>query len=91
MKRLLIISLLGLAAVGVSPLASARVSIGIGIGVPGFVAGPPVVYAPPPQPYYAPPPVVYGGGGYYGGGPGWGHRDYHRGRDDHGHGNDHRR
>jgi len=85
MKRLLIASLLGLAALSLSPAASAHVDVSIGLGLPGIVVGPPVVYAPA-QPYYAPPPVVYGGGGYYGR-PGWHGHDDHRdhGHDNHGH------
>ncbi len=84
MKRLIVTSFIGLAALSLSPLASARVSLNVGIGLPGVIVGPPpVVYG---QPYYAPPPVVYGGG-YYGGGG----RDWHRGGHDyHGHGG-HRR
>ena len=82
MKRYLIASLLAVAALGVSPLASARVDLNIGLGLPGVYAAPPVVYQ---QPYYSAPPVVYGGG--WGGGS---HRggDYHRGgnyRHDNGH------
>lgn len=87
MKRLLATSLLGLAALSLSPLADARVSVNIGIGIPGIVVAPPVVYAP--APVYSPPPVVYGGP-YYSG-PYYGHphpppRDWHHGphRDDHG-------
>jgi len=85
MKRFIATSLIGLAALSLSPLASAHVSLNIGIGLPGIVVGPPVVYAPP-QPYYAPPVVVYGG---YGGGYGrgyYGHPGYRggpRGHDDH--------
>lgn len=37
--------------------AQAQVSIGLGIG--GFAAPPPVIYAPPPPAYYPPPPPVY--------------------------------
>jgi len=89
MKRLLLTSLLGLAALSLSPLANAaRVNLNIGIGIPGLVVGPPpVVYAP--APVYAPPPVVYGVP-YYGYGygdryhNGYGHphpppRDWHHG------------
>jgi hypothetical protein len=71
MKRYLIASLLAVAALGVSPLASARVNLNIGVGLPGVYAAPPVVYQ---QPYYSAPPVVYGGG--------WGgRRDDRRGGD----------
>lgn len=86
MKRLLITSLLGLAVLGLSPVADAHVNLDIGIALPGIAIGPPVVYAPP-QPYYAPPVVVYGGGGgYYGDRRGYRGRPPVRhggGRDDH--------
>jgi hypothetical protein len=79
MKRYLIASLLAVAALGASPLASARVNLNIGVGLPGVYAAPPVVYQ---QPYYGAPPVVYGGDGW------GGHRDYHHGGD-YRHGNGH--
>jgi hypothetical protein len=72
MKRYLTATLLGLAALSMSPLANARVDLNIGLGVPGYYGPPPVVYQP--QPVYAAPPVVYGN-------PGWGHRDWRH--DDH--------
>jgi len=89
MKRILIISLLGLATLGLSPVANAHVNVSIGIGLPGIVVGPPVVYAPA-QPYYAPPPVVYGGGGSYYGRPGWHAPPDHRDRGHYRHDDRHR-
>jgi hypothetical protein len=78
-----VLALTFLAAV-VSPLilgaqpASARVNVGIDVGIPAIVAPvpyyapPPVVYAQPEPVYAAPPPVVYApgpvvavGGGYW--------------------------
>jgi hypothetical protein len=53
----------GVVALGISGIASAHVNVGLNIGLPGVVVGPPpVVYAPPPPPvvYQAPPPVYYG-------------------------------
>jgi hypothetical protein len=59
--------------------ASARVDVGISLGVPAIVAPPPVVYVAPP-PVVVPPPVIYGpgpvvivGGGYW-----WYDRHSHR-------------
>ena len=72
MKQYLIASIIGLAALSASPLASARVNLNIGIGLPGVYSAPPVVYQPQ---YYNAPPVVYGGGGW------GGRRDDHRGGD----------
>jgi hypothetical protein len=86
-----------IAALIASPLAlgataaSARINVGIGIGIPALVvpapvvAPPPVVYAQPPVAYAAPP--AYYGYGY--GAPAvavggywwtdhWGHRHWHR-------------
>jgi hypothetical protein len=74
-KIYLMAALLGAAVACVSPAASARVNLNIGIGLPGLYAPPPVVYAP--QPVYGPPPVVYGAP-YYGGG--WRGRGPRRGR-----------
>jgi len=92
MKRWLIA---GLAALGVlaSASASARVDIGVNIGVPGpyyyggpvYRPAPPVYYAP--APVYYPPAVVYETPRYYRPGPppppywrGYGHgRDHWRG------------
>ena len=45
--------------------ANANVRVGVGIGLPFFVA-PPVVAPPPPPVYYAPPPYYYYGPAYYG-------------------------
>ena len=75
--------LLGSAALFAAAPAQAHVSVGIGIGLPGYYAPPPVYYAPPPPVYYAPPPPVYYGPPpppvYYGG-PYWHHRpDWRRG------------
>lgn len=43
-------------------VASARVNIDLGIGIPGpaYVSPPPVYYEPPPAYYSPPPPVYYG-------------------------------
>jgi hypothetical protein len=66
---------------------AAHVSVGIGIGYPGYVAPPPVVVAPPPvyygaptyyggTAYYVPPPVVVGPGYWWY--DQWGHRHWRR-------------
>ena len=54
--------------------ASARVVVGIGLGVPGPVFGYPAYYGYPPcDPYYCGYPAYYGGyaPAYYGGGYAW--------------------
>jgi hypothetical protein len=65
----------GVVLAGVSSLASAHVTVGIGIGGPivaaPYYAPPPVVYGPPA--YYGPPPVYYG----YGPRPRYWHRGYY--------------
>jgi len=73
-KKIVSLVAVGLLVAGASTLAQAHVTVGIGIGFPGYYAPPPVVYAPAPvyvqppvyqQGYYAPapvyaaPPVVY--------------------------------
>lgn len=48
-----------LLALGAAQTASAEVSVGISIGVPGIIyPAPGYYYAPPPPVYYAPRPVV---------------------------------
>jgi len=64
MKKWLIAGL-GTAGILLSSAALAHVDVGISIGVPGFIAPPPVYVAPPPpvyvapQPVYVAPPTVY--------------------------------
>jgi len=51
-----------LAVLAVPQMASAHVSVGIGLGVPVapvYVAPAPVYYPPPPPAYYPPPPPAY--------------------------------
>ncbi len=69
----------GIVALTCASLASARVSVSIGLNPYGYGAyAPPVVYQPTPY-YYGAPPVVYYGGGNWGDG----HGRRPRGRDDH--------
>ena len=80
MKKDILSLVFGVLVLTAASVASARVNIDLGIGIPiGGYAPPPVVYQP--EPYYAPPPAVYVGGGYWGGGGGWrgGHRGGHYG------------
>ncbi|MGA2088715.1 MAG: hypothetical protein ABSG66_07340 [Stellaceae bacterium] len=60
---------------------AAHVSVGIGVGFPGYVAPPPVVVVPPPAyygapAYYAPPPVIVGPGYWWY--DSYGHRHWRR-------------
>lgn len=67
-----------LLALGTAQTASAEVSVGISIGVPGIIyPAPDYYYAPPPPVYYAPPPVVVVPRPMYAPVYGWrgGHRD----------------
>jgi len=81
MKRSLaaVAALAGGLAVMAPAAQAARVSIGIGLGYPAYVAPPPVVYAPPaayygaPAYYAAPPVVVEPGYWWY---DEWGHRHW---------------
>jgi hypothetical protein len=78
-----IAALAGSVALGASA-AQARVSVGIGFGMPGYVVAPPppVYYAPPPAPYYGAPAYYAPAPGYYGPGYWWvdpyGHRHWRR-------------
>jgi hypothetical protein len=76
MKKDILSLVFGVLVLTAASVASARVNIDLGIGIPigGYAPPPAVVYQP--APYYAPPPpVVYYGGGYWGGDRGrhWGH------------------
>jgi hypothetical protein len=83
--------LAGVALIGLSGTAAARVDVGISVGIPApvyyaprpYYAPPPqVVYAPAPV-YYAPAPVYYAPPPVYYGPPavvygrGWGHHHRH--------------
>ena len=90
MKRILLASVIGLAAACVSASAFAHADIGVYFGFPGPVveAPPPVYYAPPPV-YYEPAPMYYGP--YYGEyryRRHWHDNGWHRGWRHH-HGDDH--
>ncbi len=81
MKKIVSLIVVAACVATVSSVAQARVSVDIGLGVPGYYAPPPVVYAPPvyvaPQPVYAGPPVYVAPPVVYGYGP----RPYYRGYD----------
>lgn len=64
MKKIAALIAAGLCAAGIANVAQAHVSIGIGIGFPGYYAAPAPVYVAPPPVVYAPPPVVYQQGYY---------------------------
>ena len=87
-KSWLSAAVIGSALVFGASAASARVDVGIGIGIPPLVVGGPVYAAPPPV-VYAPPPVAYAAPAYGYGYPApyvggfwvtdqWGHRHWHR-------------
>jgi len=63
MKKIAALIAAGICAAGIANVAQAHVSIGIGIGFPGYYAPAPVYVAPPPV-VYAAPPVVYQQGYY---------------------------
>ncbi|WP_341669029.1 hypothetical protein [Alcaligenes sp. SDU_A2] len=62
MKKLLLIGLASLAALGASPSFAGGVDVDINVGIPGFGFGPvyrPPIYVEERPVYVAPPPVVY--------------------------------
>jgi hypothetical protein len=88
-KSWLSLAVIGSALVFGASAASARVDVGIGIGIPPLVVAPGPVYAAPPAVVYGPPPVAYAAPAYGYGYPApvvggfwvtdqWGHRHWNR-------------
>ncbi|MEM5453992.1 hypothetical protein VSR69_03935 [Paraburkholderia phytofirmans] len=75
MKRVLVLTALGVSLGCASSSALAHADIGVFLGVPGpvYAAPPPVVYQPPPVVYQSP-PVVYAPVPAYG----YGYQDEYR-------------
>lgn len=72
MNKKLIGALIGLAVLGASTAASARVDLAIGVGFPG------AVYAPAQPVYVAPQPAYVAPVGYWRGDDGWREREWRR-------------
>lgn len=67
MKKQILMATLALSALATGPAVhAADIGVSIGIGIPGFLVGPPVYYAPPPPPVVVVPrPVYVPGAPYY--------------------------